>query len=49
MDDGPDDGFGIGVCLSDKAVDSDLQVNDGSEHAALENHDPAKVNPFAMR
>src|ERR1700681_1057799 len=33
---GPDEGFGIGVCLSDKAVDSDLQVNDGSEHAALE-------------
>src|SRR6202048_4645430 len=33
---GPDEGFGIGVCLSDKAVDSYLQVNDGSEHAALE-------------
>jgi hypothetical protein len=33
---GPDEGFGIGVCLSDKAVDSDLEVNDGSEHAALE-------------
>jgi hypothetical protein len=33
---GPDEGFGIGVCLSDEAVDGDLQVNDGSEHAALE-------------
>src|ERR1700681_2946607 len=33
---GPDEEFGIGVCLSDKAVDSDLEVNDGSEHAALE-------------
>ena len=33
---GPDEGFGIGVCLSDEAVDSGLQVNDGSEHAALE-------------
>jgi hypothetical protein len=33
---GPDEGFGIGVCLSDKAVDSGLKVNDGSEHAALE-------------
>jgi len=27
---GPDEGFGIGVCLSDEAVDGDLQVNDGS-------------------
>src|ERR1700681_423421 len=33
---GPDEEFGIGLCLSDKAVDSDLEVNDGSEHAALE-------------
>jgi hypothetical protein len=33
---GPDEGFGIGVCLGDEAVDSDLQVDDGSEHAALE-------------
>ena len=33
---GPDEGLGIGVCLSDKAVDSDLEVNDRSEHAALE-------------
>jgi hypothetical protein len=39
----------MGVCFSDEAVDSDLQINDGSEHAALENHDPAKVNPSAMR
>ena len=33
---GPDEGLGIGVCLSDKAVDSDLEVNDRSEHAALQ-------------
>jgi hypothetical protein len=33
---GPDEGFGIGVCLGDEAVDGDLQVNNGSEHAALE-------------
>jgi hypothetical protein len=33
---GPDEGFGIGVCLGAEAVDSDLQVDDGSEHAALE-------------
>ena len=33
---GPDEGFGIGVCLGDEAVDSDLQVNDGSEDAAFE-------------
>ena len=35
MDDGPDDGFGIGVCLSDEAVDDDLQIKDRSEHATL--------------
>lgn len=33
---GPYEGFGIGVCLGDEAVDGDLQVNDGSEHASLE-------------
>ena len=33
---GPDEGLGIGVCLSDKAVDSDLEVNDRSEHATLQ-------------
>src|SRR6185437_4117832 len=33
---GPDEGFGIEVCLGDEAVDGDLQINDRSEHAALE-------------
>ena len=33
---GPYEGFGIGVCLGDEAVDGDLQVNDGSEYASLE-------------
>ena len=33
---GPYEGFGIGVCLGDEAVDGELQVNDGSEHASLE-------------
>jgi hypothetical protein len=33
---GPDEGFGIDVCLRDEAVDGDLQINDRSEHAALE-------------
>jgi hypothetical protein len=28
--------FGIDVCLSDEAVDGDRQINDRSEHAALE-------------
>ena len=32
----PYEGFGIGVCFSDEAIDSDWQINDGSEHAALE-------------
>jgi hypothetical protein len=33
---GPYEGLGIGVCICDEAVDGQLQVNDGSEHAALE-------------
>ena len=33
---GPYEGFGIGVCLGEEAVDGDLQVTDGSEHASLE-------------
>ena len=33
---GPDEGFGIGVCLGDEVVDGNLQVHDGSEHASLE-------------
>lgn len=33
---GPDEGFGIGVCLGDEVVDGGLQVNDGSKHASLE-------------
>ena len=33
---GPNKGFGIGVRLGNEAVDGDLQVNNGSEHAALE-------------
>ena len=33
---GPDEGFWIGVCVSDKAVDGDLEFNDGSEYASLE-------------
>jgi hypothetical protein len=33
---GPNEGFGIGVCIFDEAVDGELQVNDGSEHATLE-------------
>jgi hypothetical protein len=33
---GPDEGFGIGVCLGDEVVDGDLQVDDGSEHASFE-------------
>src|SRR6202030_3908608 len=33
---GPDEGFGIDVCLRDEAVDGDLQINDRSEHATLE-------------
>ena len=32
----PDEGFWIGVGLGDEAVDSELQVNDGLEDAALE-------------
>jgi hypothetical protein len=33
---GPDEGFGIDVCLRDEVIDGDLQINDRSEHAALE-------------
>jgi hypothetical protein len=33
---GPYEGFGIGVCVCDEAVDGDWQINDRSEHAALE-------------
>jgi hypothetical protein len=33
---GPHEGFGIGICLCDKAVNRDLQINDRSEHAAFE-------------
>jgi hypothetical protein len=33
---GPYEGFGIGVCICDEAVDGELQINDRSEHAALE-------------
>jgi hypothetical protein len=33
---GPHEGFGICVCLCDEAVDGELQINDRSEHAALE-------------
>src|SRR5271169_7084157 len=33
---GPDEAFGIEVCLGDEAVDGGLQSNDRSEHAALE-------------
>jgi len=32
---GPDEGFGIIVCLGDEAVDGGLQVGNGSEYAAL--------------
>jgi hypothetical protein len=28
--------LGFEVCLGDEAVDGDLQINDRSEHAALE-------------
>jgi len=33
---GPSEGFGVIVCLRDEAVDCDLEIDDGSEHAALE-------------
>jgi len=33
---GPDEGFGIGVCLGDEAFDGGLEFGDGSEHAAAE-------------
>jgi hypothetical protein len=33
---GPYEGFRIGVCLFDKTVDGNLEINDRSEHAALE-------------
>ena len=33
---GPYEWFGVGVCVSDEAVDGELQINDRSEHAALE-------------
>jgi hypothetical protein len=32
----PHEGFGIGVSLSDEAVDGDLKFGDGSEHATFE-------------
>jgi hypothetical protein len=32
----PDEGFWIGVCLGDEAVDSDLDINDGPGHAAID-------------
>ena len=33
---GPSEGFGVIVCFRDEAVDCDLEIDDGSEHAALE-------------
>lgn len=33
---GPNEGFRIGVYLGNEAVDGDMQVNDGSEHAPFE-------------
>jgi hypothetical protein len=33
---GPSEGFGVVVCIRDETVDCDLEIDDGSEHAALE-------------
>ena len=33
---GPDEGFGVGVCVGDEAVDGNLQFVEGPEDAALE-------------
>ena len=33
---GPDEGFGIGVCLGDEAIDGGLEIVDRPEYAALE-------------
>ena len=33
---GPDEGFGLGIVFFEEAVDRDLQIEDRTEHAALQ-------------